>query len=154
MGRRERNGVNCVTGEEIYKNEFTYIGHMNVPTNRCRFYIHCHIYVKITYTLHICSQSTLWFCIYVTYMWHICEPMKHMSHIPHIYVDLVRVTLPYMSHIIGVLNCSLQNKAHCKPHCCSWEDIPHVHFHGRSCNSRCLSLHRRQFSIDMLCIMG
>ena len=27
MGRRVRNGVNCVTGEEIYKNEFTYIGH-------------------------------------------------------------------------------------------------------------------------------
>ena len=36
MGRPERNGV---TGEEIYKNEFTYIGHMNVPTNRCRLYI-------------------------------------------------------------------------------------------------------------------
>ena len=57
--------------------------------------------------------------------------MKHMSHTPHIYVDLVRVTLPYMSHIIGVLNCSLQNKAHCKTHCCSWEDIPHVHFTDR-----------------------
>ena len=51
-----------------------------------------------------------------------------MSHISHMYVDLVRVTLPYMSHIIGVLNCSLQNKAHCRTQCCSGEDIPHVHF--------------------------
>ena len=25
-----------------------------------------------------------------------------------------------MSHIIGVLNCSLLNKAYCKTHCCSW----------------------------------
>ena len=25
-----------------------------------------------------------------------------------------------MSHIIGVLNCSLLNKAYCKTLCCSW----------------------------------
>ena len=25
-----------------------------------------------------------------------------------------------MSHIIGVLNCSLESKAYCKTHCCSW----------------------------------
>ena len=30
------------------------------------------------------------------------------------------VTFAYMSHIIGVINCSLQNKAYCKTHCCSW----------------------------------
>ena len=48
--------------------------------------------------------------------------------------------LPYMSHIIDVINCSLENKAYCKTHCCSWfkvkadrlpsvrlKDIPDVH---------------------------
>ena len=29
-------------------------------------------------------------------------------------------TLPYMSHIIGVLNCSLWYKTYCKTHCCLW----------------------------------
>ena len=73
MGRRERNGVNCVTGEEIYKNEFTYIGHMNVPTNRCRFYIH------VTYMLKL----------HVRYTYVLNQPcgFAYMSHICDIYVD-------------------------------------------------------------------
>ena len=62
------------------------------------------------------------------------------------------VTLPYsMSHIIGVLNCSLQSKAYSKTHRCSWfkgwsSPLERYSWRAlyRSCNSCCLSLHRRR----------
>ena len=47
---------------------------------------------------------------------------------------LQNVTLPYMSHIIGVLNCRLQNKAYCKTvktdrlSSVRWKDTPLVDF--------------------------
>ena len=62
--------------------DFTYMSHIDM--------------LKVTYMLHICSHSTLWFCIYViyiyiyvTYMW--TNETYVTSHISHIYLDLVRV---------------------------------------------------------------
>ena len=58
---------------KIYENEFTYIGHMKVPTIRCRFYIH------VTYMLQL----------HIRYTYVLNQPcgFAYMSHICNIYVD-------------------------------------------------------------------
>ena len=77
------------------------------------------------------------------------------------------VALPYMPHIIGVLNCSLQNKPHCRPivghgvkadqpSSARWKDILHVHFTDRVilCCLSCVASKKIILTVNFKCFLS